>query len=70
MRLLHLALIAPEAGEGRGGAQFPGLGLLLTRGRDCTLRCACASATSGLADRDTYQRSTRPYNYLVSICTV
>jgi hypothetical protein len=29
-RLLHLALVAPEASEAHGGAEFPGFGLLLT----------------------------------------
>ena len=29
-RLLHLALVAPEACEAHGGAEFPGFGLLLT----------------------------------------
>ena len=28
-RLLHLALVAPEACEAHGGAEFPGFGLLL-----------------------------------------
>ena len=28
-RLLRLALVAPEAGEANGGAEFSGLGLLL-----------------------------------------
>ena len=28
-RLLHLALVAPEAREAHGGAEFPGFGLLL-----------------------------------------
>jgi hypothetical protein len=28
--LPHLALVAPEACEAHGGAEFPGLGLLLT----------------------------------------
>src|SRR5262249_51532006 len=30
-RLLHLALVAPEACEAHGGTQFPGFGLLLAR---------------------------------------
>jgi hypothetical protein len=32
-RLLHLALVAPEAGEAHCGAEFPGFGLLRTRDR-------------------------------------
>ena len=28
--MLHLALVAPEAREAHGGAEFPGFGLLLT----------------------------------------
>ena len=31
-RLLQLALVAPEACEAHGGAEFPGFGLLLARG--------------------------------------
>jgi hypothetical protein len=30
-RLLHLALVAPEACKAHGGAEFPGFGLLLAR---------------------------------------
>ena len=36
-RLLHFALVAPEAREAHGCAEFPRLCLLLTRGRDRTL---------------------------------
>ena len=32
-RLLHLALVAPEPRDAHCGAEFPGLGLLVTR--DC-----------------------------------
>jgi hypothetical protein len=34
-RLLHLALVAPEAREAHGGAEFPGLGLLLAGYSEC-----------------------------------
>ena len=36
-RLLHLALVAPEAGEAHGGAEFPGFGLLLACDCECAL---------------------------------
>ena len=36
-RLLHLALVAPETREAHGGAEFPGLGLLLARNRQSAL---------------------------------
>jgi hypothetical protein len=37
MRLLHLALVAPEAREAHGGAEFPGFCLLLTSDSERTL---------------------------------
>ena len=43
-RLLHLALVAPETREAHGGAEFLGLGLLLTGDRERTLEvsfCFC-----------------------------
>ena len=36
-RLLHLALVAPEACEAHGGAEFPGFCLLLARDRERAL---------------------------------
>ena len=36
-RLLHLALVTPEAREAHGGAEFPGLCLLLACNRESTL---------------------------------
>ena len=36
-RLLHLALVAPEACEAHCGAEFPGLCLLLAGDRECAL---------------------------------
>ena len=36
-RFAHLALVAPEACEAHGGAEFPGFGLLLTGDCDCTV---------------------------------
>ena len=36
-RLLHLALVTPEASEAHGGAQFPGFGLLLAGHCESTL---------------------------------
>ena len=36
-RLLHLALVAPEAREAHGGAEFPGFGLLLAGDRERAL---------------------------------
>jgi hypothetical protein len=36
--LLHLALVAPEACEAHGGAEFPGLGLLLARDSECAIK--------------------------------
>ena len=36
-RLLHLALVAPEAREAHGGAEFPRLGLLLACESECAL---------------------------------
>jgi hypothetical protein len=36
-RFAHLALVAPEAGEAHGGAEFPGLGLLLTGAQEGAL---------------------------------
>ena len=35
--MLHLTLVAPETGEAYGGAEPPGFGLLLARGRNCAL---------------------------------
>src|SRR6516164_9754283 len=43
-RFLHLALVAPEACEAQGSAEFPGLCLLLTGDRERTLEvsfCFC-----------------------------
>src|ERR1700731_974605 len=37
-RLLHLALVAPEACEAHGGAEFPGFCLLLTRDSKCAIK--------------------------------
>ena len=36
-RLLHLALVTPEARDAHCGAEFPGFGLLLARDRECVL---------------------------------
>src|SRR6516162_698650 len=36
-RLLHLALVTPDARETHGGAEFPGFGLLLTSDREGAL---------------------------------
>jgi hypothetical protein len=38
--LAALALVAPEAGEAYAGAEFPGLGLLLSRDGEGTLKMA------------------------------
>jgi hypothetical protein len=38
MRLLHLALVAPEAREAFGGAEFQGFGLLLAGHCECALK--------------------------------
>src|SRR5262249_22773841 len=35
--LLHLALVTPKAGEAHGGAEFPGLCLLLTGDGECAV---------------------------------
>jgi hypothetical protein len=48
-RLLHLALVAPEACEAHGGAEFPGFGVLLARHRECAVEIG-AFAASGLGD--------------------
>ncbi len=42
MRLLQLALVAPEASEAHGGAEFPGFGLLLP----CDCECGSCWASS------------------------
>jgi hypothetical protein len=45
-RLLHLALVAPEAGEAHGSAEFPGFGLLLMGDGRARSKCASAFAVS------------------------
>ena len=37
-RLLQLALVAPEACEAHGGAEFPGFGLLLASDSKCAIK--------------------------------
>src|SRR5262249_55529467 len=47
-RLLHLALVAPEAREACGGAEFPGFGLLLAGNGERTLEIELTCPRHGL----------------------
>ena len=58
-RLLHLALVAPEARELHGGAEFPRLGLLLTRDGEGALEIRSAFASSGSGDLSAVSPATR-----------
>jgi hypothetical protein len=53
-RLLHLALVAPEAREAHCGAEFPGLGLLLAGDGEGTseIRLCLRCITLGRHQRD------------------
>jgi hypothetical protein len=72
--LLHLALVAPEAGEAHGGAEFPSLRALMLRNVGTHWPCRTVTSWGGLSScsreqfrlalRDLLKFFLRPFYFL------